>query len=157
MPSPPSFHVLARAVIEHDGQVLLARARGQTLTFLPGGHVEPGEGLRACLTRELREETGLAFQIGPLLGVAEHEWSDGEGQKHYEIAQVFTASSPGLTSQRPVASREPHLTFEWAPLQELEARKLMPPPLRSLLMRQEWQEAWFASTVAGSAKRETGA
>ena len=59
--------------------MLLAQARGYAHTFLPGGHVEPGEGLRACLARELAEETGRVVEIGAFLGVVEHEWQDSSG------------------------------------------------------------------------------
>jgi ADP-ribose pyrophosphatase YjhB (NUDIX family) len=61
-----------QALVERDGQVLLARRaleprRG--LWDFPGGfldeHEHPLDGLR----RELREETGLEIEIGELLGI----------------------------------------------------------------------------------------
>ncbi|MFE6686846.1 NUDIX hydrolase [Streptomyces sp. NPDC057743] len=45
-------------VLDADGRVLLGRHRAGTWE-LPGGKVDPGEGVRSAAARELREETGL--------------------------------------------------------------------------------------------------
>ncbi len=55
MRPPVFFHVIARAVIFVDGLVLLAHAKGENHTFLPGGHVEPGEPVTRSLAPASRE------------------------------------------------------------------------------------------------------
>ena len=52
------FHYRVRGIIIVDGKVLLAHQIEASNTFLPGGHIESGEGAQAALVRELYEETG---------------------------------------------------------------------------------------------------
>ena len=64
----------ASAAIFRRGQVLLVeRAKGPLagLWSLPGGHIEPGEPVRAAALREIDEETGVAAEIAGLLDVHE--------------------------------------------------------------------------------------
>lgn len=56
------------AIIMKEGQVLIARrAPGRSLAGkweFPGGKVESGESLAACLKREIREELGIEINVG---------------------------------------------------------------------------------------------
>ena len=56
------------AVIERNGQILIGqrkpRGRHGLKWEFPGGKVEPGEGSRDALVRELREELGIEARIG---------------------------------------------------------------------------------------------
>jgi len=57
------------AVVIKDGKVLLVKRRNPPSAnkwSLPGGHVEPGEGILEAAVRELEEETGV---IGKPLGI----------------------------------------------------------------------------------------
>jgi 8-oxo-dGTP diphosphatase len=62
-PALPTVLVVAVALIDVDGRVLIARRpEGKQLAGLwefPGGKVEPGERPEAALIRELREELGI--------------------------------------------------------------------------------------------------
>ena len=59
-------------VIVDDGRVVLVKRRFEPLAghwSLPGGAVELGETLEACVARELQEETGLEVEVGPVIEV----------------------------------------------------------------------------------------
>ena len=69
-----SIHVIAAAIADKRGRILLARRTdGRDLAGLwefPGGKREPGESPEAALVRELQEELGITVQVGaPLIDV----------------------------------------------------------------------------------------
>ncbi|MBK8190777.1 MAG: NUDIX hydrolase [Vampirovibrionales bacterium] len=59
--------VRAAAALIQDDRLLLARQNDRPFWVLPGGTLEPGESLAACVIRELREETGLIISVRRLL------------------------------------------------------------------------------------------
>lgn len=60
------FPVSVKGVILNGGRVvLLGNGRGEW--ELPGGRLEAGESPEGCVGREVREELGLAVEVGPLL------------------------------------------------------------------------------------------
>ena len=143
----PTTHLLARAIIRRTDRVLVVRADGQSHTFLPGGHVEDGEGLEECLRRELREELGVDATVGRYRGVVEHRWQR-DGTPQYELNHCFGVEAPALPDTAPSAE-EGYLSFEWAPADALDTVDLQPAPLRRLLVDEARGDgSWWASTVA---------
>lgn len=79
MPDPAASALdVAVAVIERQGQILIAQRKpadsfGGRWEF-PGGKLNPGESLEACLLREIQEELGLVIEVGGLLKVVDYRY-----------------------------------------------------------------------------------
>lgn len=135
MPTVPT-EIIARAVIIRDGRLLAARQRTKRWHFLPGGHVETGEGVEPALTRELLEELGAPVTVTGFVGVVEHAYTEDDTD-HHELNFIFEID---LGSAEPV-SQEDHLEFSWLPLEALADSDLRPRPLKTAL------QSWIADPV----------
>ena len=105
---------------------------------LPGGHLEFGETLVACLSREIFEESGLNVEAEKLVYVHENFYTLRKVKTH-EIGFYFLVD---LNSEFPrpdregyIPSREAHIRIRLLPLARLGSFPLMPPFLREELSR----------------------
>lgn len=143
------FHYLARAVIIEDGQILLAHAKKSTNTFLPGGHVEPGESVITTIERELHEELGFDCRVGNYLGAVEHSWFQ-QDIEHFEMNHLFETKIFGVQGLTHPESKEDHLEFYWAPIDDLETYNLQPYPLVALIknrLKSNAAGAWWGTSL----------
>lgn len=108
------------AVIVRDGRVFAARrGTGKPMAGyweFPGGKVEPGEGQREALARELREELLIDVNVGEHLTTA----TDNSGSVIIELATYLcevTSESPMLTEHAEARWVEPAdlRQLDWAP------------------------------------------
>jgi ADP-ribose pyrophosphatase YjhB (NUDIX family) len=101
-PSQPVAGVGA-VVFTADRHIVLIR-RGQAplsgTWSLPGGVLELGEALTDAVIREVREETGLEVEPGPLIDLFEHIARDDDGRVryHYVIADYVCHARGGRLS-----------------------------------------------------------
>jgi ADP-ribose pyrophosphatase YjhB (NUDIX family) len=77
-----------------DGRVVLIKRRFEPLAgrwSLPGGTLEVGERLHEGLAREMREETGLVVEVGPLVELFDRITRDDDGRVrfHYVLADYI--------------------------------------------------------------------
>lgn len=83
-PAPHPVVAVAGIVLDERGRVLLVqrgKPPGEGLWSVPGGKLEATETLAQAVTREVREETGLLVEVGPLACVIERIGDD----HHYVI------------------------------------------------------------------------
>jgi ADP-ribose pyrophosphatase YjhB (NUDIX family) len=95
--------------IDGEGHILLARHRfGSPQWRFLGGVLKRSEGVEDALAREIREETSLDIEIGPILEVVTgHRW------QHVDILMAYR-----------VVGGEPALSAEVAALQGFAATEL---------------------------------
>lgn len=98
------------------------------LVFLPGGHLEEGKTAAACLAHECLEEFGAQVGVGALLGVIESRYLGG-AQPIHQLDLLLSATLADLD----ISSREAHLSFFWARLDDLEALNLRPVSARAIV------------------------
>lgn len=80
MRAPLPHKIIGVAVIWNDqGRILIDRRRQEGLLGglweFPGGKVEPGETIEACIQREIQEELGIEIAVGDRLIVVDHAYS----------------------------------------------------------------------------------
>lgn len=72
--------LVAAAVIEHNGKILLARRKADApyslLWEFPGGKVEPGEDPRDCVVREIREELAIEVAVSGIYDAVFHRYPE---------------------------------------------------------------------------------
>jgi 8-oxo-dGTP diphosphatase len=92
--------VVAAAVIEHDGRLLVTkRLKGTHLEGyweFPGGKCDPGERLETCLVRELREELAVSATIGAEILTTTHPYPDRRVELHFFQCRLLGIPAPQL-------------------------------------------------------------
>jgi 8-oxo-dGTP diphosphatase len=79
------------AVIMVAEKVVLIRRRFEPLKgewSLPGGAVELGETLETAIAREVKEETGLEVEVGPVIEVFDRITMDDQKQIQYHYVLI---------------------------------------------------------------------
>jgi ADP-ribose pyrophosphatase YjhB (NUDIX family) len=88
----PDRPVVSVGAVVIDGDRVLLIKRGQEPLkgrwSLPGGVVEAGEELHAALVREVREETCLDVQVGPVVEVLDRISRDETGRVEYHYVII---------------------------------------------------------------------
>jgi mutator protein MutT len=118
--SRPVVHVVAGAVIDAAGRVLIAqRPDGKHLAGgweFPGGKLEPGEERAAGLARELQEELGIVIASPRPLVRVRHAYPTREVLLDLWVVKRYSGQPQGLDGQ----------ALRWCPQEELPQANLLP-------------------------------
>ena len=84
-------------VVIRGGDVLLVRRAFPPRAgewSLPGGRLELGESLVDAVRREVREETGIEVEVGPMVEVFDRVHRDSDGRVRYHFVIVDFVCRP---------------------------------------------------------------
>jgi ADP-ribose pyrophosphatase YjhB (NUDIX family) len=114
------------AVVVRDGRALIVRRAHEPRKgewSLPGGLLNLGESLADAARREVKEETGLDVELGPIIETFDRVHRDGEGRirYHFVIVDFVCWSDNG----EPVAGSDAE-AVAWAGAGELAAYGVNP-------------------------------
>ncbi len=123
-PSPRPT-VAVGGIIVQDNRILLIQrghAPNKGLWTVPGGRVEWGETVRDAVVREVREETGLTVELGPLVIIVDRmRLPDAEGAYHFIILDFLARPLGGALQAGDDAAAARWVTRdEWATLPTTE-------------------------------------
>jgi A/G-specific adenine glycosylase len=111
----PHYDVTAAVTLRDDGRILVAQRLQDAmlggLWEFPGGKCEDGEGLAACLRRELREELDITVEVGARLTKVPHAYT------HFRITLYAFWCRLKAGAPRCLECAD----FTWATLDELDA------------------------------------
>lgn len=149
------IHVVAAVVIDGEGRVLIAqRPKKKHLAGgweFPGGKLEPGEERLSGLSRELREEIGIAIaKPRPLIRV-HHSYPRREILLDVWVVRSYTGEPKGLEGQ----------ALRWCPQQDLGSADLLPadkPIVAALRLPERLKQVftpWYGITDLSSLREST--
>lgn len=90
-PRPNSLVPAASVVaVNESGAILFHRRSDSGYWSIPGGRQEPGETIRECAMREVKEETGYDVELVGLVGIFTDPghvaaYSDGEVRQEFSV------------------------------------------------------------------------
>jgi 8-oxo-dGTP diphosphatase len=132
LPNNVIQYIAAKAIIIHDGRVLVLRQNddpavsGYGRCHPPGGIVEPGEKLRETLAREVQEECGIDVEIGEVVSVEEWE-ADIRGDHCMFVGVFFRCKLTGEADIKLQAEEAQQAV--WVGPDDLESVEILEPSL----------------------------
>jgi 8-oxo-dGTP diphosphatase len=137
----PSFNIRVYGILcNQNGEVLISDEiiNKQFYCKFPGGGLEYGEGLKDCLQREFKEETGLDVSIGDLIYITDF-FQASAFHTDQQIISIYyrvhctdttalrTSQTPFEFSAEQLSSRNDCEVFRWIAMVKLSPDDLSLP------------------------------
>ncbi len=134
------FRYRAAAIIVEDGCVLLAGNEKEDYFYSVGGAVHHGETAEEAVLREVKEETGVDYEIDHLAVIHENFFTDNGSHKGldcHEIALYFLMKPRGTRKLHSESyTQGVRETMYWIPIEELPKYEAYPAFLYDYLHRE---------------------
>lgn len=107
-------NIAQKAIIEHDGKILVCRGIGDKVWEFPGGRLHAGEAPVDGLVREIKEELGIVItNVKPFLVVPSFHYKSN-------VHQVYIAYTCTYDGSPLVIDRVEVEEFKWLSKEELK-------------------------------------
>lgn len=113
----------ARALVLHDGFLLVVRAQGENFVHLPGGGIDAGEQPEYAVFREVQEEIGAPLSSLAFVAMVENDWDTAPV---HEVMSLYRATLWPLLARMVTPAQETGLTAQWVPWFEVDRVNLQP-------------------------------
>lgn len=127
------FRLRAAAIIIENGCVLFATNDSEKYYYSIGGAIELGETAEKAILREVKEETGIAYEVDRLAFIQENFFKrdDGmlKGLQCHEITFYFLMKSRGsqqLNSHSKTLNNTIEEKMAWLPIDKLDEYEAYP-------------------------------
>lgn len=134
------FRYRAAGLIVEDGKILFITNKKVDYFYTVGGGVHMGEKAEECVCREMKEETGIDYEIDHLAVVCEnffdgHGWAI-DGLKCHCIEFFFLMKSKGITELNcsSVGSDGTKEELVWIPIDRINEYNIKPTFLKERIM-----------------------
>jgi len=133
----PSRPIVGVGAIVFDGdRVLLIRRAQEPLKgewSIPGGVVESGERLDAAVIREVREETGLDVEVGPVVEVLDRVRPGEGGRARFHYVLIDFLCRPLSTVSAALNPASDADAADWVRIESLADYAVAEPTVRVIL------------------------
>ncbi len=135
------IRVRTAGILIHENRILVMKQNSNPFWVLPGGTLELGESLEACLIREFKEEVELNVTCGKMVSVSDFldpeplkEGQSPESLRRHVIDFLFPVAyqTGPLTWEAPYP--ENIQDIQWLTKEAFEAQELRPPFFKTLIL-----------------------